>query len=242
MKKKSRSVKSRTGRWSEIRKWVVANKMKLEVLLLILLLGALVLITRQQITHLLRIIDWRLLKDYIALVVTWPVAVLVIGIMFISRFENSIRIFLEKIDRFKAPGVELSQQQSTTVGGGKVEEKAVENLETKANDGSVTLTKEQIDQLVSMYEEMDFKFLNLHLVQNTKIALQTITQIEARKTIFLQAYQVPSHVANPIVERQAILSTLTEAGLIDENNDILKVTEKGLRFLNFIGMQAGDIR
>jgi hypothetical protein len=83
---------------------------------------------------------------------------------------------------------------------------------------------------------MDFKFLNLHLVMNTKNALKMMTQMEVRKSAFLQVYQVPPQVTDQIGERRAILSALFDAGLIYEDNDVLKATDRGLRFLAFAGV------
>lgn len=203
-------------------------------------LAVLVIVHHVAIVHWLGRIDWALVKDYLAVTVTWPVAILVLGLIFMYRFGESIRDFLGKIDRVKAPWVELSQQQSATppAPNDEKEEKTVEDLESKVDDGSVKLTKEQVDGLVKLLENMDFKFLNLHLVQNTKNALRLMTQIEVRKSAFLQVYQVPPQVKDQVAERQAILNALLEAGLIYDENDVLKATEKGLRFLTFIGTPA----
>lgn len=191
-------------------------------------------------SNFLSILDWRLIKEYLALLLTWPVAVLVLGLLFILKFSNSIRLFLEKIDRMKALGVELSQQQTAIDVGSKQDEeqkdKVVENLESQASDGSATLTKDEIDQLVEMFETMDFKYLNLHLVQNTKNALKLMTGTEVKEATFLQIYQVSPQVGDAVRERQAILNELIVAGLAINNSGTLKVTDKGLRFLKFIGL------
>ena len=92
-------------------------------------------------------IDWVLVKDYLSALVTWHVAVLVLGLVFMYKFTDSIREFLRKMDKFKAPGIEM-------------------------------------------------------------------TQVEARKSAFLQVYQVPSQVVDLIGERQAILNSLNEVQLI----------------------------
>ncbi|HSE29154.1 MAG TPA: hypothetical protein VLA77_01040 [Candidatus Saccharimonadales bacterium] len=204
----------------------------------------LVVANRVTLAHWLDGVDWVLIKDYLAVIITWPTAILVLGLVFMYRFSEAIRVFLSKIDRLKAVGVELSQQQSVTppTPTDSKEQKTVEDLESKVDDGSVTLTKRQVDNLVTLLETMDFRFLNLHLVQNTKNALRVMTQSEVRKSAFLQVYQVPPQLTDPVTERQAILNALFDAGLIHEESDILKATEKGVRFLAFIGTPVQQAR
>jgi hypothetical protein len=183
-------------------------------------------------------IDWVLLKDYFAVIITWPTAVFVLSLVFMVKFGDSIRVFLGKLNHVKARGVEIGQQQAKipSAESDREDNEAVNRLEKESGDGSVTLTKEQADQLVGMFEEMDFKFLNLHLVQNSKLALRIIKQAEIQQDVFMQAYQVPDHVPDVAQERQAILDALGEAGLISNDGGILRATEKGVRFLSFIGM------
>lgn len=184
-------------------------------------------------------LNWVLIKDYLAIIVATPVALLVLGLVFMYKFTDSIGEFLKKIDRLKAPGgFEVSQQQSTTPStpNADTDQKAVEDLESRVDDGSVTLTKQEAEQLIALIETMDFRFLNLHLVQNTKNALRLMAQTEVQKAVFLQVYPVPQQVIDQVGERQAILNALSEAGLIYEDNNALKATDKGLRFLAFIGM------
>lgn len=181
-------------------------------------------------------LDWVLIKDYLVVIVAWPVAVLVLGLIFMHKFSDSIRDFLRKMDRFKVPGVEVSQQQSTTppAPNDEKEQKTVEELESKTDDGSLTLTKQQVDELVRVVETMDFRFLNLHLVQNTKNVLRLIAQVVVKKSVFLQSYLLPPQITDQVAERQAILDALFEAQLIEEENDVLKATDKGVRFLAFV--------
>lgn len=190
-------------------------------------------------------LNWVLIKDYLAIIIAMPVALLVLGLVFMHKFTDSIGEFLKKIDRLKAPGgFEVSQQQSTTppVPNADTDQKAVEDLESKVDDGSVTLTKQEAEQYIALIETMDFRFLNLHLVQNTKDALRLMTRTEVPKAAFLQVYQVPQQVIDQVGERQAILNALSEAGLMYEDNNVLKVTDKGMRFLAFIGMSVRQPR
>jgi len=188
------------------------------------------------VSHWLSGVDWVLVKDFLAVILTLPLAILVLGLTFMYKFSDPIREFLRKMDHFKAPGIEVSQQSaSPSTPNDEKEQKTVEELESKVNDGSVTLTKQQVDELVSLIETMDFRFLSLQLVYNTKKALGLISQIEVKKSAFLLVYQVPPQVLDQVGERQAILNSLIGAQLIYEENDMLRVTAKGMRFLTFIG-------
>ena len=189
------------------------------------------------VPELLAQIDWVLVKDYLAVIITWPTAALILGLVFMVKFGDSIRLFLGKLNHLKARGFEVGQQAKIpSTESDHKDNEAVSQLENEADNGSVTLTKEQVDQLVGIFEDMDFKFLNLHLVQNTKLALRIINQAEIQQDVFMQAYQVPDNVHDAIQERRAILDALGEANLISNEGGMLRSTERGVRFLSFIGM------
>lgn len=193
------------------------------------------------VVHDLHGTDWVLIKDYLAVILTWPTAILTLGLIFIYKFNNSIKIFLEKINYLKAPGVELSQQQSISPSppsqDQQNDQQIVENLSADKTNEGITLTPEQLNDLAAAFEKIEFKYLALHLVQNTVFALLSISTSPITKDYFLQAFQLPSQIINPNLERQAIINELLSNELVVENS-LLKITEKGNRFLRFMGYKA----
>lgn len=183
-------------------------------------------------------IDWTILKQYLDTLLAWPPIILVLGLVFMSRFKTPIETFLNRLDRVKAVGVELSQQQTAQTELRQAEEPVTDvKDELKKNaDGSVTLTKDQVEKVTQYVEELEFKYLSLHLVQNTKNALKLMNDIEVQRNAFLQIYQVPQNTLNAEAERYAILEALTSNGLAVEDRGIMKITDKGVGFLRYEGI------
>ena len=200
---------------------------------LVLAFGCFLVVKNTDTASWLNNVDWTLTKDYLAVILTWPVSVLVLCLVFMHKFSESIREFLNKMTRFKAPGFEVSQQQTETPLAPleEKEQKTVEDLENKVSDGSLYLTQEQVREIVSHFEKMEFKYLNLYLVQNTKDALGVLANTPVLKNAFMQNYPVPSHIADPWGERMAMLNALIDAELITEQNGMIEATAKGKRFL-----------
>lgn len=197
-----------------------------------------------------------IILNYLQTLLSWPVAFLVVAIIFICKFRESIKIFLENIASIKVGPFEASQHQRKTTE--KIDEKIVENL----GEQGVKLTQAQLKEISEAFDNIskekekkevevanqgqaikyllerselyEFAYLNLLLVQNSKIALvwfHSQPLNSSTKENFMAQYILPPQIINPIAEREAIFNVLLVNGLLEQNGALFKVSEKGMRFL-----------
>jgi hypothetical protein len=206
---------------------------------------------------------WKLIKSYLETFLSWPVIVLIISLMFIVKFSDSIKIFIENIKSFKVGPVETSQNQRTSTPQ-DIEREVVENLEEKgitftqeqlgnieqhidnlSNQVQVATTESQnkdemIKYLAERAELFEFAYLNYYLVFNTKQTLLWFNNIPLKtstKENFLYGCFLQIQVPNIIAEKEAIFSTLLVNNLLQiTDQQTYKITEKGERFLKYVGL------
>lgn len=198
--------------------------------------------------------EYTLIKDYLSVVLSWPVMVLVLGLLFIFKFAQSIEDFLKNSNLRKAGPLEFEQRQQGPTSK-EIEEKAA---------GEVNLTQGQLQQIEQAFQEketqlankdevikylleraelFEFAFLNLNLVYNTKVALMWFylqTGHSASKENFISLYILPPNIPNPEIEKEAIFNALVVNQLIQPNGNIFQVTEKGERFLRYLGFNLNQ--
>jgi hypothetical protein len=96
--------------------------------------------------------------------------------------------------------------------------------------------KETINYLAVKAELYEFAYLNLYFVPNTKnILLWFNSQNSCTHQYFIYNYQLPSVIINPAAEKEAILNALVTNQLVDYDSSLIKINDKGKRFLRFIG-------
>lgn len=233
--------------------------------LILYLIILIIVIEKNSILDILLKIDigrWEVIRSYLAIFLSWPVVILVVSLIFILKFTESIKIFLENIKSFKAGPVEVSQHQRTS-SPQDIEKNVVENLQEKG----ITFTQEQLnnieqhinnlsnqvqtattesqnkDQLIKFLAEraelFEFAYLNYYLVFNTKQALLWFNNMPLKtstKENFIQNCFLQIQVPNILAEKEAIFSALLVNNLIQiTDQQVYKITEKGERFLKSIG-------
>ena len=186
----------------------------------------------------------------------------IVSLIFIIKFSNSIKIFLENIKSMKAGPVEITQHQrggsenidnevssSLEAKGISFTQDQINNIENHITNLSTqveaTTTESQnkdniIKYLAERSELLEFKlFDRLDLVVNTKLALNWFyfqTNRSSTKDNLKLAFALPAQIINVEAEKEAIFNALLVNTLIEDTRDSLyKVTDKGERFLKFIG-------
>ncbi len=195
---------------------------------------------------------------FLNVLLTWPVTALVLGSVFIFIFKAEIKTLL-KSNRVKVGNVEFEQnlqskdkeeiegsstmshpkngryfsdEQITQLG------QAINNLE---NDSSQKQNK--INELTALAvqlneraEAFEFLYLNTILVMNSKIALKHWFKDGSTKDYFMSSYPLPDSIVDKNQELSAIFNTILVNGLIEQAGEIFRVSEKGKKFLQKIGM------
>ena len=196
--------------------------------------------------------------EYLKVFLGWPAVVLLLLAIFFSRFYSAIDYFIRNM-KVKYKDVEATSQQAKNImpdGTRTTDENEAEVVSLSRQDVQViaeninTLhadnqTKQQtidalrdlVFQLANRSEIFEFKYLNGLLVLNTKIVLRDLYNIgPMSRDSLIRSIFVPASVIDKLSEQLAIHSALLVNGLIEEEGSIVKVSEKGERYLKFIGL------
>jgi len=180
----------------------------------------------------------QIILEYLSILLSWPLLVFILGIVFLFKFSNSIKTFLENLRSLKAGPFEFSQQQ-------KPPEEIEKKIEDKLEESGITLEKEDKEFQISQQQEVirywveraklyEFLYLNLYLVPNSKTALLWFIN-PSTKDNFIYSFILPPQIVNQKEEKEAIFNALLSNGLIEQDGILFKISEKGKRFLKFLG-------
>jgi len=202
----------------------------------------------------------KIIPEYFKAILSWPVAILILSLIFIFRFSEEIKEFLKHARFFKAGPVEIESQaeiakvakskkhtrrinQDLQHRGVTLNEEQIKQLETEftklteessAKDREIKNKEQLINYLIYRSELYEFLYLSLFLVQNSKfVLLWFYSQVGATKELFALNFQ--SSIVSPL-EREAIFNALLNNGLIELSGLSYKISEKGIRFLRFVGL------
>lgn len=207
--------------------------------------------------------NWRMeynavVVEYLKVLLGWPAVALLILFIFFSKFYSAIDYFIRNM-KVKYKDVEATSQQAKNImpdGTQTTEEneaevvslskqdvqsiaEGIENLQTDNTTKQQTIDalRDLVFQLANRSELFEFKYLNNLLVLNTKIVLRDLYSIgPMSRDSFIRSIFVPASVIDKFSEQLAIHSALLVNGLIEEEGSIVKVSEKGERYLKFIGL------
>lgn len=196
-------------------------------------------------------LSFRDLIDTLKLFVSWPVAVVAVAYGFMGKFHSALDSYLRSIGLMKLPGgVEIQTDQ-----------RASNEAKPSESPANLVLTPEQEDQLNKIMSSLEsanlsveeknvleqkfddmariamhwkFSFLNQFFVQNTRNVLHWFSYVQPQSRA---NYSTLWQSAIPDEEqRQLILNTLLHFGLLTELDGLIRITEQGYSFLQFIGM------
>ena len=196
--------------------------------------------------------------EYLKILLGWPAVVLLILSVFFSKFHSAIDYFIRNM-KIKYKDVEATSQQAKNIfpDGTQITEvneaeivklskqdvqmiaENINNLQTDNTTKQQTIDslRELVMQLANRSEIFEFKYLNGILVFNTKIVLRDLYNIgPMSRESFIRNIFVASSVTDKFLEQLAIHSALLVNGLIEEHGSIIQVSEKGKRYLLFIGL------
>lgn len=196
--------------------------------------------------------------NYLRILFSFPAVLLIVMFVFFSKFFSAIDYFIRNM-KVKYKDVEASSQQGNTYPAdnpfpnneddlksvnlsSQDSQEIAESIEQLQNDNS---TKDQeiielrnlVTQLAGRSEFFEFKYLNEVLVLNTKFALKNLYLIgPISRDSFIRDTIVSTAVVDKYSEQLAIHSALLVNGLIEESGSLIKTSEKGERYLKFIGL------
>lgn len=170
----------------------------------------------------------------------------IFALIFISKFYDSIKKFLseKKIDKVGPLGLGDRQMESLI----RTEEEdskkeniedmmgKLKNLEEEADKKDATIKEKDdyINLLQQVNEFNEFSYLNLFFVPTTKSVLLWVNN-NGITTKDLYSLQYQTLIPDPL-QRETIWSVLLNNGVLDlVSGNSYKTSDKGIRFLKFIG-------
>ncbi|MBI2356775.1 hypothetical protein HYV12_01865 [Candidatus Dojkabacteria bacterium] len=201
-----------------------------------------------------------LIARLLSVFLSWPI----IALIFIIIFRLQLAQFLQNLQFIKAPGFEATSQPPSIQS-----ESVEESVTISTEERGVNLTSEQIatienylrtqnDQIEANNETIkylairseiyEFSFLGLYLVPNSKLALAWIkSQGRITKEFFynnfrlIQQNLVQAYIPNAYrAEKENIFNALITNDLIQIEGEIITITAKGDRFMEFINQPTGN--
>lgn len=194
-------------------------------------------------------------SDWVAVasvVVSWPVAIALISLRFMSKFGAAIDSYLRGLGRIKLPGgVELqSSQSSATPESGDI---APDNLVLSPEDQAQIraaiqdieqqrdLSVEQRASLEQDFKQMadiaiqwKFQYLSLFFVPITKNVLLWFSKSAPQtRASYESTWSLP---IPDQAQRDTILNVLLHNTMINEIDGVLRATPHGYSFLQFVGL------
>ena len=193
------------------------------------------------------------LGNILSLILSWPVAMIIIALFLLTRHKSSIDIFLQNIRSVNFPGGNVQLQKQS--------DSASLNMANDAN-GDVKLTKDQSSKIAELIKKQQeelhtasrkaedlrkdilsaykqsiywkFSYLNIFYVLNTKYVLNWFSRFSPQtRDSYHQYWQ--SWIPN-IDERETILKVLELNKMLSIEDSIVKITTEGYAFLQFIGV------
>ncbi len=184
----------------------------------------------------------KLILEYIRVILTTPVLLSVVAIVFIFKFNEDIKALLLRIAKIKLPGgTEVSTPQSNQL---KEDTKKPhpEPTEDKIQGLPQNLTTEQrqaIEQLVRAHIAnaylWEYRYLNFYLVRSTQVVLDWLIGLPQSTTYaHYDSFWLPLITA--ATERQAIINALESHHLITlDASNMITVTPKGKEYQEWRG-------
>lgn len=159
-----------------------------------------------------------LLKDYISVITSLPIVILIISLLFIYKFSYSIETLLEnsRLSGIFGVSVDKKEAQSQT------------DKDTK-----------EVTPSTKIEEKAKSFLLNSTIAPLSKTALQWIYVQPSHlisKTDFLSRYQLPYNIINQELEKLAELDILLKYELLKEKDGFISVTDDGKKFLKENGL------
>ena len=181
----------------------------------------------------------RLMHEYLKIIFALPSVILIISFAVLFLYKDEIRNILKRLKMLKfgslfqaeGGGFEKGDEENKAVS--ESEQVAVEMIKKKKDEGIEKLEREYGNMLEREY----FRYLSIFLDENAKKALLFFKDERFSTTDFLGSFS-PFYLRGGYTHEQQkhiILDALLREGLLLENGDTIYISDKGKRFLEFIG-------
>ena len=190
--------------------------------------------------------DFRLLLEYLKVVLSAPPVIGVVVLVFIIAFRTQLSNLIDRIKQLNWPGggavfgSQRKKEQEELAPNPQALAPAVSGEQVQLPQ-SVTLTPQQAQQVVRLLQSertnaalWEYRYLNYYLARSTQAVLSWLAVSGQGLSLnyadsYLQTF-IPD--AN---ERKAILGALQKHHLVTVTNDLIEVTPKGREYVQWRG-------
>lgn len=191
------------------------------------------------------------------LLLSWPVAITLLFVIFIRTYREEVRAYLAKLGPIKVPGILEVQPQQLPVAASSVDgvesapdeiaadlaeaivaseatrdvASVVEHEDDATSPGSQPLGDVAVDALASVATTWRFRYLDLFLVEYSKRALVWLAVMPQPRATYEYIWQ---YVIPTAEQRNTVVEALKAVGMIEEMDGILRVTRDGHMFIEFL--------
>jgi hypothetical protein len=177
-----------------------------------------------------------LVLEYLKVVVSWPVAVIIIGLIFMSRFKLPLTALIDRVAAIRIPGGAelLTPQAAMNVLDASRSPASAPALAAEVGHEAGPDREERAESERRRATLWEYRFLNYFLVPRTQIVLDWLNGRGPTGVAEYDAWMLPL-VPNP-VERFAVIDALRNHHLVDISaNHMISVTPKGKEYIQWRG-------
>jgi len=192
--------------------------------------------------------DLKIINSFLSVIISWPLAIFVLGITFMLRFTEQIGIFLKNLRSLKFGNMEASAQQNDA---------PIENAIVTTESQTDLVSREELERMLANKDgeienikkaftfaweranNYEMAYLKRALVPATWLALNWLFTQESKKSTkewFIQSIFVVDSAPDKTVEKDAIFNALLINELITFKDGIIMPTDKAERFLKYVGV------
>jgi hypothetical protein len=196
----------------------------------------------------------QLVLEFLKVLLSWPAIVLALGILFLIRFKDPVNALLHRISALKLPGgseLLLPQATMNVLAGTAHAEIRVEAVGQAPGQGGAHGVGDALvpaqptgngppdaaaERLRNERERAylwEYRFLNYFLAPRTQIVLEWLANRQPTTYATYDTW-VMGTVADP-VERNAMIDALRSHHLVDIDQELMRVTEKGREYIEWRG-------
>jgi hypothetical protein len=187
-------------------------------------------------------VDWGILLEYVRVLLAWPTIVLVLGLVFLSRFKEPITALINRVASIKIPGGAEVQMPLQMVAN-TLEEVSKTSAPVTApippQPAGRAAPAEADQQARSEREKAalwEYRYLNQFFVPNTQLVLEWLANRNPTTYGTYDAWMMPV-IQNP-AERAAIINALENHHLVNvyrDRGNLIEVTPKGREYIGWRG-------
>ncbi|RTR40794.1 hypothetical protein EKG38_02460 [Shewanella canadensis] len=186
----------------------------------------------------------KIILEYVKVVLSFPVATVVLGIAILIMFRDSVSTLLANVAKAKLPGgIELETHQnvrSSQIGESKKlpdsSDSTVDGLPSGLNDAQKTQIEDLVKSHIASTYLWEYRYLNFYFVRGTQLVLDWFVSLNQATTLS-HFDTVWMSVIPSVNERQAIITSLQNHHLInlDESSGTITVNPKGKEYQQWRG-------